>query len=235
MGHPWDGIVPAETVEHYRRAGFGRKTAPGRRAALLVIDVQYHALGDAPAPLPQALDEHPMSCGEAGWRAVPKIAELAGEFRAAGWPVIYPYVAWTPDLDRVKFGRMPRFGNGGARAYEIVKEVGPEEGDVLLPKYYPSAFFGTALISRLNRLEVDTLFITGCTTSGCIRATAVDAYSLNYKVVVPHDGVFDRSEISHAVNLFDMASKYAEVLDTSEAISLLRGMHASSCTPQFQS
>lgn len=222
---PWDGIVPPETQEHYRRAGFGAQSGAGRSPALLIIDVQYHATGETPRPLHDALEEHPMCCGEAAWHAIPNIARLAKAFRKNGFPVIYPHVA--PRNDRGgKFGRMPSFAGTKPRDYEIVGELAPESGDVLLPKNYPSAFFATPLVSKLTALRVDTLVISGCTTSGCVRATSVDAYSLNYKVIVPHDAVFDRSPVSHAVNLFDLAHKYAEVTTTEDAIATIDAVAA---------
>jgi nicotinamidase-related amidase len=220
MGNPWDGFVPEETQEHYRKAGFAAPSAPGRRHALLVIDVQYHAVGESPKPLSDAVAEHPMSCGEAAWRSIPHISRMIEAFRSKGRPILYPHVA-PRDHRGGKFGRMPSFSGTGSRGYEIVAEVAPQSQDILLPKNYPSSFFGTPLTSLLNALGVDTLFITGCTTSGCIRATTVDAYSLNYKVVIPHECVFDRSPVSHAVNLFDMASKYADVTNTSDAIATI--------------
>jgi maleamate amidohydrolase len=220
---PWDGIVPQETQAHYRFAGFGGRSGIGHNPVLLIIDVQYHATGETPKPLPEALQEHPMSCGEAAWRAIPNIVRMAHAFRSRGFPVIYPHVA--PRNDRGgKFGRMPTFAGTGKRGYEIVRELAPQPEDVLLPKNYPSAFFATPLTSKLNGLRADTIFVTGCTTSGCVRATSVDAYSLNFKVVIPHDGVFDRSPVSHAVNLFDLAQKYADVVTTDEAVAILESM-----------
>lgn len=217
---PWDGIVPEETQELYRRAGFGARSEAGRRPALLIIDVQYHAVGETPRPLPEALLEHPMNCGEVGWKAIPHIATLLKVFRQRGLPVFYPNV--SPRNDRGgKFGRMPTFSGTAPRGYQIVETIGPREDDIVIPKNYPSSFFATALASHLNSVRVDTLFITGCTTSGCVRATAVDAYSLNYKVVIPYECVFDRSPVSHAVNLFDLASKYADVVTVQEAIELI--------------
>src|SRR5690625_4213094 len=87
---------------------------------------------------------------------------------------------------------------------DIHEMVAPQEGDIPIAKYHPSAFFGTSLSSYLIERQIDTLVVTGATTSGCVRGTVVDASSLNYKVVVAEDAVFDRVQVSHAVNLFDM-------------------------------
>src|SRR5438105_12438041 len=100
------------------------------------------------------------------------------------------------------------------KGYQFPAEVAPHPGDVLLPKKHPSAFFGTPLASYLINLGADTLVVTGCTTSGCVRGSVVDAFSYNFRVMVPYDAVYDRSATSHAVNLFDMASKYADVTST---------------------
>lgn len=113
-----------------------------------------------------------------------------------------------------------------ARGYEFVEEIAPRQTDIVIPKKQASAFFGTSLASYLIGLKVDTLILTGCTTSGCVRASAVDGCQLNFKIVVPEDAVFDRSPTSHAVNLFDMASKYADVMPTAD---LLMRLHALEC------
>ena len=93
---------------------------------------------------------------------------------------------------------------------------------MLIPKKHPSAFFATPLTSHLIDLGADTLVVTGCTTSGCVRGSVVDAFAFNFRVLVPHDAVYDRSATSHAVNLFDMASKYADVGTTAEILEKLR-------------
>ena len=96
------------------------------------------------------------------------------------------------------------------------------EGDVLIPKKHPSAFFATPLASHLIDLQADTLVVTGCTTSGCVRGSVVDAFAYNFRCLVPQDAVYDRSAVSHAVNLFDMASKYADVGTTTDILERLR-------------
>lgn len=225
MSNPWDGYIPEETIEHYRRAGFARPSDLGKAPALLIIDVQYLTTGEGPVPLSEAVSYHPMNCGDDAWKAIGHIRQLITAFRKAGFPIIYPHISSI--RMRAKHNRMPT-DNVNPRHLEIVEEVAPQPGDVLLPKTTPSAFFGTPLVKYLNSLKVDTLFLVGNTTSGCIRASAIDAFAYDYKVIVPHEGCYDRSPVSHAVNLFDMGSKYAEVVDTTEAIGMLQTMAARS-------
>jgi nicotinamidase-related amidase len=224
---PWDGIVPEEEQETYRRAGFGTPSGVGRRPALLVIDVQYRTVGDRPRPIGEAIAQYATSCGELGWRAVPRIAELIALFRRRAWPVLYPHIAPKAGYDRGSFeNRVPGIMAVPPEGYEFVREVAPQAGDILLPKYHASAFFGTSLASHLVKLQADTLVFTGCTTSGCVRASVVDACSLNFKALVPEDAVYDRSPTSHAVNLFDIAAKYADVMPARDAIAALERIPA---------
>ena len=222
---PWDDIIPQQELEIYQRAGFGKPVGFGERPALLVIDVQYRTVGNPPMPIEEAIAQYPTSCGEIGWRAVAHIARLVALFRARNLPVIYPHVAPKAGHDRGQFAdKVPGVMTIPPEGYEFVREVAPQPGDICIPKHHASAFFGTSLASYLVNLKVDTLVMTGCTTSGCIRGTVVDACSLNYKTIVPHDAVYDRSQVSHKVNLFDMASKYADVMPTDEVLSQLSGM-----------
>ncbi|OWT63932.1 isochorismatase family protein [Candidimonas nitroreducens] len=222
---PWDDIISADEQAAYRAAGFGRSGGLGIRPALLIIDVQYRTVGTRPQPFWEAIKEFPTSCGEVGWRAVGHIAKLLEVFRANDWPVLYPHVAPKVSTEGGRLAeKVPTIMNIPARGYEFVAEVAPLGNDVLLPKKHPSAFFGTALASHLIDLQADTLIVTGCTTSGCVRGSVVDAFSLNFKVFVPHDAVYDRSAVSHAVNLFDMSEKYADVGSTSELIEKLQSL-----------
>jgi maleamate amidohydrolase len=220
---PWDGIISEEEQRAYRAAGFGRPTGIGKRPALLIIDVQYRTTGTAPLPFFEAIEEFPTSCGDVAWKAVDNIRLLVDAFRARGWPILYPHVAPKNSNEGGRLAdKVPAIMNIPAHGYDFVKEIAPQPGDVLLPKKHPSAFFATALTSHLIDLQADTLIITGCSTSGCVRSSVVDAFSLNFKVLVPQDAVYDRSRVSHAVNLFDMAEKYADVAPTSETLEILR-------------
>jgi maleamate amidohydrolase len=221
---PWDGIISEEEQRAYHAAGFGRASGIGRRPALLIIDVQYRTIGTTPKPFWESIKEFPTSCGDVGWNAMRKIALLLAEFRRNKWPVLYPHVA--PKNKATDSGRLaekvPAIMDIPERGYQFPTEIAPREGDVLLPKKHPSAFFATPLVSHLIDLGADTLVVTGCTTSGCVRGSVVDGFAYNFKCVVPHDAVYDRSATSHAVNLFDMASKYADVATTAEVLELLR-------------
>lgn len=237
MGHdrakaaeePWTvggaDVIDETTRNRYELAGFGRPAGLGGRPALLIIDVQYRTTGSRPLPFEEATGEFTTSCGEVAWDAVPRIAELLGEFRAADLPVLYPHVAPKQSYDAGRLGaKVPGIMNVPEHGYDFVAEVAPAEGDVLLPKRHPSAFFGTPLTSYLVEAGVDTLVVTGCTTSGCVRSSVTDAFSLNFRVAVPSDAVYDRSPVVHEVNLFDMAQKYADVSTTGELLPRLRAL-----------
>ncbi len=220
---PWTGVITEEEERRYESAGFGGRGRIGRRPGLLIIDVQYRTVGTERRPYWEAIEEYPTACGEDGWRAVDRIAPLLAAFRGRGLPVLYPHVA--PKNAGTDAGRLaekiPSIMGIDAAGYRFVEEVAPVEGDVLLPKKHPSAFFGTPLVSHLIDLGVDTLFVTGCTTSGCIRASVTDAFAYNFKVVVPEECVYDRAPTSHAANLWDMNAKYADVVPVAEAIAML--------------
>ena len=221
----WDNYIPEEERRAYRAAGFGRRSGLGRKPALLIIDVQYRTVGTKPRPFWEAFEEFPTSCGEVGWAAVAQIRRLLTLFREKRWPVLYPHVAPKESFDTGRLAeKVPAMLSVPPHGYDFVAEVAPEPGDVLLPKKHPSAFFGTPLASYLVDLGADTLVVTGCTTSGCVRSSVVDAFSYNFRVVVPSDAVYDRGATSHRVNLFDMSEKYADVMTTEECEAALRSL-----------
>lgn len=224
--HPWTGVITEEEQRRYDAAGFAGGGSVGRRPALLIIDVQYRTVGTAREPYWEAIREYPTSCGEDGWRAVDHIRPLLAAFRERRLPVLYPHVApKNADTDSGRLAeKIPSIMGIDAQGYRFVEEVAPRQGDVLLPKKHPSAFFGTPLVSHLIDLCADTLFVTGCTTSGCVRASVTDAFAYNFKVVVPQECVYDRSPTSHAVNLWDMNAKYADVMPVAEAIKRLAAL-----------
>lgn len=225
MARIWDGIISEEEQRAYAAAGFGKPTGLGKRPALLIIDVQYRTVGTTPQPFWDSIKEFPTSCGQVGWDAVANIKRLVTMFRAKGWPIMYPHVAPKEKFDQGRLAdKVPALMGVTAKGYEFVPDIAPEPGDILLPKKHPSAFFGTPLVSYLVDAGADSLVVTGCTTSGCVRGSVVDGFAYNFRVTVPEDAVYDRSATSHAVNLFDMASKYADVLSTDDTLRALEAI-----------
>jgi maleamate amidohydrolase len=223
MAKPWDGIISDDEQRAYRAAGFGRPSGWGKRPALLIIDVQYRTVGTQPRPFWESIKEFSTSCGDIGWQAVHSIAPLLQEFRSRDWPVLYPHVARKQSYEGGRLAaKVPSIMTIADAAYDFVRDVAPQDGDILIPKKHPSAFYATALASHLIDLGADTLIVTGCTTSGCIRATVVDAFSYNFRVIVPQECVYDRSTVSHAVNLFDMSEKYADVMPLADVLTQVR-------------
>lgn len=225
MTRPWDGIISDEEQRAYRAAGFGRPGGCGTRPALLIIDVQYRTIGTKSKPFFEAIKEFPTSCGEVGWAAVVNISLLLNEFRKRQWPVLYPHVAPKLSTEGGRLAeKVPSIMTIPPKGYEFPTELAPQAGDILLPKKHPSAFFATPLVSHLVDLGADTLVVTGCTTSGCVRSSVVDAFAYNFRVLVAQDAVYDRSHVSHAVNLFDMSEKYADVAPTEDLLRKLQAI-----------
>jgi len=213
-------LVSSADVDLYQAAGFGRSAGLGSSPALLVIDIQYRTTGRSRVPIEQAMQEYPTACGDRAWVAVDQISRLLAAAREGGVPVLFAHVAvktaTTAGGYRLK---TPSLASPEASAYEFVTEAAPIDGEPLIAKDHPSAFFATSLTSHLIALGIDTLVIVGATTSGCVRATAVDAFSLGFKVAVIHDAVFDRLDLVHQASLFDIASKYGDLLSAEEAIT----------------
>ncbi|MBI4594607.1 MAG: isochorismatase family protein [Candidatus Rokubacteria bacterium] len=224
MDRAWDRLIPESEMAVFRAAGYGRRGEWGRRPALLVVDVNYNFIGDRPEPILESIKRWRNSCGEIGWQAIPRIAELLQAARHAAVPVFYSTQgyrptrlgagSWAQKNARVLTDSEERQRMGA----EIVKEIAPLPDEVVIRKNKPSAFFGSPLVSHLVGLGIDTVVIAGTTTSGCVRATAVDAFSYDYRVVVVEDCVFDRSPTSHAITLFDLQAKYADVVPRAEVI-----------------
>ena len=219
----WMSSVPDEDKDIYRLAGFSNSVGFGERPAVLVIDMQYRTAGDAPAPIEEAITTmYPTACGERAWHAVAHVARLLGAARGKDIPVIYPYVAPKRAIDAGRFGQInPLVTSIPERGYEFIEEIAPHANDVLIPKRHASAFFGTALASYLVDFKVDTLLVTGATTSGCVRATVADAFSYNFHTTVVEECVYDRIQVSHDISLFDMNAKYADVVSIDIAVDYL--------------
>jgi len=204
-----------------------RRKGAGKKPALLMVDLYRWAFGDEPEPLLEAIKTWPGSCGIAGWEALPHIQRLLDEARALGIPVVHitgmdGRPGWRDANPRGGKREDPATAERRKRRYDIMDGVTPVDGEVVLRKNSPSAFWGTSLVGHLVSLGIDTLVIAGESTSGCVRATVVDGKSYRYKVIVPEPCVFDRDEASHAINLYDMNQKYADVIPLDETLEYLR-------------
>jgi nicotinamidase-related amidase len=202
----------------------------GERPALVLIDLYRWVFGDRPQPLLDALERWPGSCGLAGWDALPHIQRLLGAAREAGIPIVHITGLDKSGVDGWSHpsGRAARRSSSDtehaerlSRRFEIIDEVAPRPGEAVLRKASPSAFWGTPLIGHLNANRVDTLIVCGESTSGCVRATVVDGRTNRFNVIVAEECVFDRHEAPHAINLFDMHQKYADVVSTSRIVEEL--------------
>ncbi|MPZ61014.1 MAG: isochorismatase family protein [Propionibacteriales bacterium] len=205
----------------YEASGFGQSIGFGKAPALLIIDIQRRTVGSRRPVLEAIEHDYPTACGERAWRAIDNLVPLLERVRAAGWPVIFPCVAPKDAGPRMEAATNPKLMDIRAVGYEFVDEVAPRDGDAVVPKHGPSGFFGTPLLRHLVGNRIDTLLIAGCTTSGCVRATTVDAFSANFRPIVVEDCVYDRAELSHQVGLFEMNAKYADVLPSDQVMKEL--------------
>jgi maleamate amidohydrolase len=213
-----DGPEVGDLRADYAAHGFAGRLGFGRRPAVLVVDVAMAYL-DPASPLHAGVEE-----------AVAAAARVAGASRRAGHPVLHTRVTYQPGgadggLFRRKIPSLRVFDEGSPLA-EPHPSVAPLPGEVVVRKQYASGFFGTSLASSLNALAIDTVVIVGLTTSGCVRATAVDALQHGFVPVVVRDAVGDRDPRPHEANLLDLQAKYADVVTEAEALAALASIPA---------
>jgi maleamate amidohydrolase len=229
----WDPFLTLQDRAHlditgHRRIGFGQ------RPALLLIDLYRWVFGDRPEPLLEAIETWPGSCGLAAWDAITPIQTLLQAARAAKIPVVHMtgldhsgmegWSVWREPTKRPNLS--PEALDRRQRRYDIIDQVAPLPGETVLHKSSPSAFWGTPLVGHLNYLGIDTIITCGESTSGCVRASVVDGCTHRYRMIVVEECVFDRHEATHAINLFDMNQKYADVLPLAEVLEYLAAWRA---------
>lgn len=225
----WDAYLTERDKEVFRTSGFGAKAGFGKRPALLVIDVSYGFAGDRPEPILDSIKRWSNSCGAESWDAIAVIKQLAEGFRAKRLPVLYTTGKNREDgwdvgswaWKNTRTGESLPKPSQSLDANDIVSDIAPQPQDLVIYKQKPSGFFGTNLSAYLTLLGADSVIVTGTTTSGCVRATVIDAFSQNFRVAVAEDGCFDRSQASHAINLCDMHAKYADVVPGAEVLAYI--------------
>ena len=198
---------------NYARAGYHSRQTWGTRAALILIDFAQAYFDET----------QPLFGGEGCQAALDNAIALAPAARTAGIPVIFTEVVYKPGGGDGgaffnKAGAALQCFEDGRDSQRLADGLSVEPDDIMVSKQYPSAFFGTSLASTLHWMRVDTVFLTGVTTSGCVRASCVDSMSHGFITVVVKDAVGDRAAGPHEANLYDMSAKYADLCTTEEAI-----------------
>ena len=233
MSEPiWNQFLTPRDKAVFAASGYGARGGFGKRPALVVVDVNWAFCGDKPEPILESIKRWRNSCGEDAWTALPYIRALIDKCHIKGIPVIYTTgVRRDDNWDSGSWLWKNTRGNEDRRSYaanldgnEIAAPIAPGPHDLVVYKQKPSGFFGTNLASYLTLLGCDTVIVTGTNTSGCVRATVLDAFSLNYRIALAEEGCFDRSQASHAINLCDMNAKYADVVKTDEVLAFLESL-----------
>jgi maleamate amidohydrolase len=201
--------------EFFRQRGFGIKIGFGERPALMIIDM-IKGFTDPSMPLGAPL--------ESQIAAQRPLLEVAHQ---RDIPVIFSTVIYEEeDIKDAGVWALKQTGartlTAGSEAVKIDPRLGLQPKDIVLMKKYASCFYGTDLVARLNSRRIDTLIITGCTTSGCVRATAVDAVQNGFRPMVVREAVGDRSVAAHEQSLFDLNAKYADVVSLDETLQYLK-------------
>lgn len=203
------------TDDVYRERGFGGRQGAGKRPCLTVIDMNYGFTDP----------ESPLHCETDG--AVDAIAQLLAAARESEIPVVFTTLEYDEGAKRVAEAFIAKSPGllllaPGTRWPRIDERIAPRDGEPVLSKLFASAFFGTALGSLLASHGCDTVVVTGASTSGCVRATAVDALQHGYRVLVPREAVADRAQGAHDATLTDIDAKYGDVIGLDETLAILR-------------
>jgi maleamate amidohydrolase len=224
----WEELFSSEDREvygAYQAALAERRPPVERRPALLVVDVTRAFCGRPEQSLQESVREWPTSCGPTAWEAMPHLQRLLAAARAAGRPVVYTTA--QPGV-HTYYGGVVKLKRGGGTpvtarpgAVDIPAEIAPQPDELVLQKPKASAFFDTPLVAYLLRQGVDSLLVCGTTTSGCVRATVVDGFSHGFPVYLAEEATFDRSRLSHGVSLYELNTKYADVVSVDVSIQWL--------------
>lgn len=203
----------------YERKGFASRSGYGRNPALVVVDF-INGFTDPTTPLG----------GDFAWE-INATRQLQDAFRRAKLPIFYTTIAYAEDLHDagVFVKKVPSLAilQRGSPLTEVDKRLQPLPGERVIEKKFASAFFGTNLDLDLRLLGVDTVVLAGCTTSGCIRASAIDSLQYGFQTIVVREAVGDRAAGPHEANLFDIDAKYGDVVELADALDYLRGFAAS--------
>lgn len=210
------GVNPHDATDTaiYEKQGFGNRMGFGQKPALLVIDFI------------NGFNDPDQFGGGSIQQAIDRTAELLAAARHMDLPIVFTSHVYAEDgseegVFNLKSPGMAEKLRRGTHAVQVVDELAPRPGERVLEKHYPSGFCNTDLAAWLARRGVDTAIVTGCTTSGCVRATVVDAMSSGFRPIVPRECSGDRAEGPHEANLFDIDQKYGDVMSLDEVLDEL--------------
>ncbi len=208
--HIWDDLLSEQDERVISKAGYDEAGASswesrglGENPMVLVIDMQRLVVGED-EPILDAVEQYRTAMGEIAWNAIEEIEPFLEFVRDRGLPVTYTRVIPSS------------YDDPDHEDLDVIEPVAPEPEDTVIDKSYASAFYGTDLLSRLVRGDHDSVIIVGNSTSGCVRATTVDAQQHGFDVILPQECLFDRIEASHKIGLLDLWMKYAEVQERTE-------------------
>jgi maleamate amidohydrolase len=213
----WENFLSERDKKHDELWGKKELYGFGKKPALVLIDLYYSVLGTVREPIFESMKMWPLSTGLEGWAAIDRTVGLIASAREHGIPVIHVKGLHTGVDHWVKYKKKSNTNPAMSpelrqRGTEIVDEVKPLAGELVIEKAAASAFHGTPLAFHLTSLGIDTIILAGETTSGCIRASVVDGCTNRYRMGVVAECVFDRTESSHYLNLYDIHNKYADVV-----------------------
>jgi maleamate amidohydrolase len=205
----------SQAQQYYNRIGFSARGGFGDQPALVIIDCNHGCADPAVSPVGIAMEEE-----------IKQIRQLLDLSRAQGLPVVHTTIVYSEEQCRDGgwfVTKVPALAalRPGSKESHIVPALAPGPGELVLEKRFASGFSGTNLHAYLTRGGVDTVIVTGNSTSGCVRATVIDAVSAGFRVIIPRQCVADRMPLSHLVNLFDMDATYGDVMDVEEVIAAL--------------
>ena len=219
MAHIWDDMLTETDKIVIEKGNYGQPRGLGKKPALIIIDLQPNYVGDD-VPIEEQLDKWPSGGGNIAWECVRNIISLRDAAREAGVPIFYTKNeqkrSMAFDIFANKTKRDQSKYMEGAWEADLLECLKPLPNEMVISKNYPSAFYGTPLQSYLIKLGIDTLIVTGGSTCGCCRTTAIEAVTRAYNLAFVQDCVYDRVTLSHKATLFDIWMKYGDIPTSAE-------------------
>lgn len=220
----WEDLLTDEDKIVIESGNIRPRKPLGKNPLLLIIDCQPNYIG-ADKPITEQLDEWPSGGGLEAWDSVRRIIKVRNEARKAGVPVFYTRNVQRQTLQFDSFSQktnrdQTKYMEGNPATF-LLPELGALDNELIISKAYPSAFYGTPLLSYLVKLGIDTIIIAGNSTSGCCRQTAADAVSMKFSLGYIEDCITDRTGPSHKIGMLDMHLNYGNVITSDEVIDYL--------------